>query len=236
MRSMSYGTFLPTGSDRQRIEDFFRVINREIVEAKEFIDRPRDISYLLDELQQRQSMKSGINSRFNLEKVGIIGHSFGGYTALALAGAKLNLEHLEQYCESSEINYDAFNISLLLQCRAAQLYTLEKYSLSDPRIQAVFAINPVTSSIFGQNGLSNIELPITFVAGSEDLITPALLEQIKPFTWLESSHKYLLFIEKGNHVYSNSENFGLITNEQKNDSSNLKFFHEYIKAMTLVFM
>ncbi|WP_186376195.1 alpha/beta hydrolase [Hyella patelloides] len=224
------------GSDRQRIEDFFRGINREIVEAQEFIDRPRDISYLLDELQQQQLTNPATNSHLNLEQVGIIGHSFGGYTALALAGAKLNIEHLQTYCQSDAIDYDSFNFSLLLQCLAAELSTTKNYQLSDSRIQAIFTLNPINSSIFGQQGLSKITLPITFVAGSSDIIAPALLEQIKPFTWLESPHKYLLLIEKGHHVYNNSKTFDLIANEPKNNTFYLKLSREYLKAMSLAFM
>jgi predicted dienelactone hydrolase len=77
-----------------------------------------------------------------------------------------------------------FNSSLLLQCLAAKLSANKNYQLSDPRIQAVFAMNPMLSSIFGKRELSEVTLPLTFVGGSEDIITPAILEQIKPFNWL----------------------------------------------------
>ncbi|MBE9045218.1 dienelactone hydrolase family protein [Pleurocapsales cyanobacterium LEGE 10410] len=216
------------GSDRLRVENFFQGKNREIIEAQEFIDRPQDISFLLDELQ-RKSNNSPANSRLNLEQVGIIGHSFGGSTALALAGAKHNLQSLKSYCQTEANKPDLFNPSLVFQCLAAELSTSEDIPLSDPRIKAVFALNPMVSSIFGQSGLSQINVPVTLVAGSEDFITPALIEQIIPFTWLENADKYLLLIEKG-HTYNDSENLEVYTNQS------LPRYQQYFQAMSLAFM
>ncbi|MGL5944176.1 MAG: alpha/beta hydrolase [Waterburya sp.] len=225
------------GSDHQRVENFFAGLNQEIVEAKEFIDRPHDISYLLDKLQEQEVTNSYQNGHLNLKQVGIIGHSFGAYTALALAGAKLNIEHLQQYCQSDAINSDSFNFSLLLQCLAAELPTTKNYQLSDQRIQAVFTMNLISSSIFGQRGLSEVTIPITLVAGTEDIITPALLEQIQPFTWLKSPDKYLLLIEKGEHVYSNTMSFDLTTSPLKNHNNYISdLSREHIKVISLAFM
>jgi predicted dienelactone hydrolase len=223
------------GSDRNRIENFFAGLNKEIVEAREFIDRPRDISYLLDKLQQREQTNS-FPGHLNLKQVGIIGHSFGAYTAFALAGAKLNIEHLQQYCQSNAIDADSFNSSLLLQCLAAELSENKDYRLFDPRIKAIFAMNPIISSIFGEKELSKIDLPLTFVAGTQDIITPALLEQIKPFTWLKSHNKYLLLIDRSNHIYDNSKGMSLISNIAPHNNSVRTLPREYLKVISLAFM
>lgn len=102
--------------------------------------------------------------------------------------------------------------------------------LSDERIAAVFAMNPIISSIFGQH-LSKLDLPVVFVAGSNDLIAPALLEQIMPFTWLTSPNKYLLLIQQGTHFYKESETFSTLTG-----SANLSLARQYLKVMSLAFM
>ena len=216
------------GSDRLRVENFFQGKNREIIEVREFIDRPKDISFLLDELQLRQSNTS-LNSRLNLELVGIIGHSFGGSTALALAGAKYNLPRLQSYCQAEAKKPDLFNPSLVFQCLAAELSTSKNIPLSDSRIKAVFALNPMVSNIFGQSGLSQVSVPVTLVAGSEDFITPALIEQIVPFTWLENPNKYLLLIEKG-HTYNDAENLKVNKNQP------VLIHQEYFQAISLAFM
>jgi predicted dienelactone hydrolase len=40
------------------------------------------------------------------------------------------------------------------------------------------------------------------VAGSDDVVTPAVLEQIEPFTWLKTNSKYLTVIQHGTHNYN----------------------------------
>jgi predicted dienelactone hydrolase len=90
------------------------------------------------------------------------------------------------------------NLSLLLQCRAAALPPIN-YNLSDPRVKAIISINPITSSVFGQQSISQIKTPTLIVAGNADTIAPALPEQIQPFTWLQTNDRYLAVIEQGTH-------------------------------------
>jgi predicted dienelactone hydrolase len=164
-----------------------------VSQPSEFINRPLDVSYLLDVLAQLN--RADLSFALNLQQVGVVGHSFGGYTALALAGAKLNFDQLQQGCEELS---DTFNLSLLLQCRALELPRTQ-YNLQDKRIKAAIAINPITSSIFGRDGLSQIQIPVTIVSSSADKVAPALAEQILPFTWLSANNKYLLLLAGGTH-------------------------------------
>ncbi|MGG6265530.1 alpha/beta hydrolase family protein [Leptolyngbya sp. AN03gr2] len=73
------------------------------------------------------------------------------------------------------------------------------------RIKAAIAINPISSSIFGQTSLSQIKIPTMIVASSNDTVAPALPEQIRPFTWLTTSNKYLLLINNGTHFSTITE-------------------------------
>ncbi len=80
-----------------------------------------------------------------------------------------------------------------------------QYNLSDPRIKAAIAIDPVVSSIFGQASLSQIKIPVMIVSGSSDTVAPALTEQIEPFTWLTTQNKYLALINGGTHFSTIAE-------------------------------
>ena len=194
----SYGYFvaLPQhpGSDQQQTQDLIDGFSRKVFELNEFIDRPADISYVLDYLEQQNRTVYG--ERLNLREVGVVGHSFGGYGALAVAGATIDFDHLERECD---LTIPRLNTSLLLQCRALDLPRKE-YNFRDERVVAVFLVNPVNSSIFGSQGLSQISLPVLMAAGTYDPATPAIYEQFRSFPRLSSQNKYLALVEGQAHV------------------------------------
>lgn len=183
------------GSNAQQIQDLVTGRANEVVEPAEFVNRPLDIKDLLDYLTKLSTTDPAYRGQLDLQRVGVIGQSFGGYTALALAGAGINFAQLDKDCQ---LENETWNISLLLQCRARGL-ARNQYNLADPRVKAVLAVNPITSSIFGETNLSKIKIPVMLIAGSADTVAPALLEQIQPFTWLTSPNKYLVLMNNGTH-------------------------------------
>lgn len=168
----------------------------QILPGSEFIDRPKDISFLLDELAKLNTKPGQLGLKFNTEKVTVIGHSLGGYTALALVGGEVNLEELRQFCK------DSLSIGESpgdwLQCAAASLRD-KKLHLQDSRVKSAIALNPLVGRLFGQNGLTQVTKPVLILSGTEDTLTPALTHQIEPFTQLRGS-KYLLTAIGGTHL------------------------------------
>jgi predicted dienelactone hydrolase len=181
------------GDNAQRFERFFAGLGKPPTPI-EFINRPSDVKYLLDELERRSQSDPNLKGKLNLQQVGVIGHSLGGYTVLTLAGATINFEQLRQFC----VNNNSLNMSILVQCEAAKLPPAT-YPVQDERVKAVIAVNPVSSMLLGKSGLSQIQHPLMMVAGSEDIVTPAVPEQIRPFTWLTTPEKYLALIKNGTH-------------------------------------
>ena len=196
LASYGYVVALPQhpGSDTLQVENLINGYSREVFLVSEFIDRPQDISYVIDELERRNPTE--FQGRLNLESVGVFGHSFGGYTALALAGATVDFDHLYYHCNR---RFGALNTSLLLQCRALQLERKD-YNFRDERVKVVLVNNPVNRSIFGPEGLSKIQIPVIIGAGSYDPATPFIFEQVPSFTELGSRYKYLVLIEGQAHV------------------------------------
>ncbi len=241
------------GSNTQRLYDLFRGVAKEVSDPSEFSDRPKDVSYLLDELTRLNQTNGPLANQLDPSRVGIIGHSFGGYTALALSGAQLNFQTLQTNCSSDEFIFNAANPSMLLQCTA--LLDPDQFSenLRDERIQAVMALNPVTSSLFGQAGYAQIAIPSLIVAGTSDPVAPALLEQIRPFTWLDTASSmaaagtnaqntvpshYLALIQGGSHLYDpinvEGADSSILASQLVNADPPLVY--SYLKAMALVFM
>ena len=179
------------GSDTRQLQDLKAGLSRQIFLTSEFIDRPRDLSYVIDELERRN--QADFAGRLDLNQVAAVGHSFGGYTALAIAGATIDFEHLEQECNRS------LNLSLLLQCRALSLEP-KVYKLKDERVKVIGITNPLKSAIFGPKGLASVSLPVYVQAGKYDPATPFVLEQVRPFPWLNTANRYLSLQEGDTHA------------------------------------
>ncbi len=148
----------------------------------------------LNELEQLNQYQ--FHGQLSLEKVGIFGHSFGYYTAFALAGAEINFNQLKQDCGPG---MEVLNMSLLLQCRALELKP-QKYNLKDERIGAIFVLYPVNSSLLGKAGLSQIKLPVLWGSASDDKLTPIVLEKANSFAWLTTPDKHLVLTEGADHI------------------------------------
>ncbi|MEA5536210.1 alpha/beta hydrolase [Crocosphaera sp. XPORK-15E] len=196
LASYGYLVALPQhpGSDFQQLESMLNGFSRELFKLNDFVDRPLDISYLIDELERRNDREFG--GRLDLKNVGVMGHSFGGYGALAVAGATLDFNRLEEVCGQ---RIWGPNLSLVLQCRALDL-PRKDYNFRDERVTSALVINPVTSVIFGAEGLSQVKIPVILGAGSSDPATPAVIEQLQAFVWINTDDKYFVLVQGQAHV------------------------------------
>ncbi|HIK55523.1 MAG TPA: alpha/beta hydrolase [Synechococcales cyanobacterium M55_K2018_004] len=183
------------GSNTEQLEAVIAGRASEVVDPRELVDRPLDVKFLLDELTRLTQTDPAFRGRLNPEQVGVVGQSLGGYTALALAGAQINLRQLDQDCPRAN---HSLNLSLMLQCRALEL-PREFPDLSDRRIKAILPINPLGSSLLGSADYAALNLPVMIIAAGADTVTPALAEQIRPFTWLTTPNRYLLMLTNATH-------------------------------------
>ena len=215
------------GSSANQIEALLSGLDSNVTPPEELIDRPLDIQFLLDRLAE------SYGDRIDTNNVGAIGQSFGAYTTLALAGAELNWQNLETDCPNLE---SSWNLSWLIQCLALQIpIAYAEAELKDERIKAAIAINPLVSSVFGEESLSKINIPVMLVSGSADPITPALPEQIIPFTWLTTPDKYLVLLVGGTHFSTLNESAGSIPVPSQAIGPAPKIAQNYIKQLGLAF-
>jgi predicted dienelactone hydrolase len=167
--------------------------------ANQWIEQPKVITRLLDEIQRKSQNDPTWQGKLNLQRVGIIGQSLGGYTALAIAGAKVNWQHLQQECQewknSEQID---LNPSLFWQCQNS-MASPPNTNLQDKRIVAAIAVNPVTNPVFSPQGMSQLKSPLMIFTGDQDLFAPAIDEQVEPFTWLPDMNKYLVLVKNSTH-------------------------------------
>jgi predicted dienelactone hydrolase/uncharacterized protein YjgD (DUF1641 family) len=192
------------GSNGSYLEQFFQPQNAltalfdqvKILQPEEFLHRPQDLSFVLDYLETLNQTRNPLRGKIATDNVLVLGYSLGGATALSLAGGTMQLDYLKEWCPQRETL--ASNLGLWAQCQAAGLPQNE-YNLRDERVKGAIALSPVTSLLFGDTGLSTIDIPTLIVAGSADKTTPALTEQIQAFQQL-SQPKWLAGVIGGTHL------------------------------------
>ncbi|MEM6840340.1 MAG: alpha/beta hydrolase [Cyanobacteria bacterium P01_C01_bin.120] len=193
------------GSNTQFQDDLAIGLHDESFEVMEFINRPLDVRFILDTLETQNN--SEFQGRLQLERVGIAGESFGGYTALITAGATVNVPRLERQCDLEAKFYaETVNIALLIQCRVLELVDapeviqrLTDGSLADERIGLVIAFTPLTN-LFGAEGVNDLQIPVVIAGGDYDVATPIVLEQVAAFQWLKTPEKYFYLLRNRSHT------------------------------------
>jgi predicted dienelactone hydrolase len=224
----SYGFAVATldhpGSDRDRQKAFIRGLYKENFDAADFIDRPLDISYILDELTKLN--QNQFQNRLNLQQVGVFGYSFGGATAVSLTGANLNFDKLQHDCSQP---LDLINISILYQCRALEL-PRQPRSLEDKRIKATYLFVPFGSSLFGAEQLGHVSTPTMWQTVDRDFLTSLLKEQLPAFKAVGSQDKYLVVSEKLPHTTAT-----LDQKRSQTQNKQSKISKTYQKALALAF-
>lgn len=177
-----------------------RLLNNKMIDilpATEFIDRPADVSFLLSELERLNRNSTFLRGKLNTNEVTVIGHSLGGYTALALAGAELKLHDLQEFC--SQPDHIGLSVADWLQCTAADL-PKSLPNMRDRRVVQVIALNPVIGRLFDEASLAKIRTPTVVLSATNDAIMPAVSQQLLPFTYLQGDNKLLLTAIGATHL------------------------------------
>ncbi|WP_008311514.1 alpha/beta hydrolase [Leptolyngbya sp. PCC 6406] len=167
-----------------------------ILPAQEFVDRPLDVTLVLDRLAEINQTTFPLRGSFNLEEVTLVGHSLGGYTGLVLAGARPDQQALTHFCQGLQTN--TLTPADWLQCAATDL-VLPDQSLADDRITQLVVMNPIIGQLFGPEGLRQITVPTLMVTGTQDSVTPITTQQLRPFDQL-SGPRALVAIIGGTHL------------------------------------
>lgn len=218
-------------SDNQRMLDALQGLDT-FPNPNAWMDQPKDVSLTLDTLAQKMNTNPQWQGKLNLNNVGILGHSLGGYTATAIGGANVQWTDIVKQCatlaDPKKIN---LNPALLWQCQGVE-NGAPLDNLQDPRIKAVIAINPVTNPAFGEDGINQLSVPMMFIAGSADIFAPPLSEQITPFVALNKSDKYLLLVQNSTHL-TFSEGTNDLPNFIVGPGQEVAF--NYIRSISLAF-
>ena len=136
-----------------------------------FGERPRQVSRVLDALLASPEW----GARIPVERIGAVGHSAGGYTVLALAGAQAEPERASQHCRS--VQDDPVFCSLAkgpasgpdAKGRVAPPADALRVSVPDRRIRAVVALAPM-AVVFTPESLAAITVPVRVIVAERDVV------------------------------------------------------------------
>jgi predicted dienelactone hydrolase len=106
-----------------------------------FDERPRQASRVIDAILADPAWKARIAADSQGPLVGALGHSAGGYTVLALAGARPDLSRMRTHCQA-EASEDPIFCSMGRPGVAAPPSPTATLSLKDERVRAIVAMSP----------------------------------------------------------------------------------------------
>lgn len=123
-------------------------------------DRPGDISLLLDALQEHAVW----SKRIDFARIGVAGHSSGGYTAIALGGALYDHEAMAAYCNGPERGPDCDLITEDVKVD----FSDSGHSYKDARIRSILAMAPAVGPGVTRQSLAAIDVPVRIIATKDD--------------------------------------------------------------------
>lgn len=216
------------------------------------ITRPRDIldvvAYLDDGVEEGSSFAGLIDS----EQVAVVGHSYGGYTALASAGAQIDSESFRALCESAYQSNDP-NVLLCDEvlphlADMAGLAGLESVperlwpAWGHPRVDAIVPLAG-DALFFGQAGLAKITVPVMAIGGTLDQDSPYMWGTHPTYEYASSQTKARIALTDAEHMIFTgpcdriSLIFSLFTGEFCSDSHwDRARAHDLTKHFTTAFL
>lgn len=130
-----------------------------------WVGRPKQVSRVLDAVLEDTELGSHIQR----ERVGVVGHSNGGYTALAVAGAKpstrASIAHCQQH--SDDAKFCSFGGRAT---REATQQVGEIPDVRDPRVRAIVLIAP-NAAPFTDEALAKVAVPVRVYGAERDDLT-----------------------------------------------------------------
>jgi predicted dienelactone hydrolase len=175
-----------------------------------FVDRPLDVLFTLDQLSS--NVPSELAGLIDTDHVGVMGFSFGAYTAMALSGARIDPVAVNSWTAQPLVTdpvdytdprtfWPDWNWEAIEAYRSQWSPPLQDGEMwpafTDSRIQAVIMVSCGWMPMFGENGLAAATVPTFMFAGTEDASCP--YEATYTVANLGSQDRYLLTVVGGGH-------------------------------------
>ncbi|EHZ7431660.1 dienelactone hydrolase family protein [Vibrio cholerae] len=125
-----------------------------------YTNRPKHITLAIDRLLNT----SGLNTHIDSDKIAVLGHSVGGYTALAVAGGVGDTSSMTEICKNSPLLTDPY-------CAPVRTGSVAKTiirSTKDPRVKAIIIMAPVGILFSTEGSLNDVDIPVLLLKAEKD--------------------------------------------------------------------
>jgi len=163
--------------------------NDEALKPELILRRPEDISDTIDWLFSSSDFGNCVDPD---DGFAMSGHSFGGYTAVAISGGYLDTDATSEFC-SEYGGWLCDDVEML----ASELGS-GVYSRQDDRIWASIPMAPAAyETLLG--GLSNVEVPMMVLGGTKDTATTMTGSVLPIYDGMPTSSRMLGKIQDAGH-------------------------------------
>ena len=158
-------------------------------------DRPYDVRALIDHLLAMGGDGKKLAGMMDDSRIAASGHSLGGCTTLAVAGAGLGITAFKTWCTDHQ---DYEFCSYLTEYDTSMI---KDGIVGDPRVKAAVAYAPASYQFFTHDGgLGKLTIPMMIMGADRDGTCPVDTESRPIYGELGSEHKALVIVNNAAHM------------------------------------
>ena len=174
------------GSDRERLMQGakpMKNLEAMIRDSHEVLTRPKDISFAIDQAARWNQAEGKLKGKFDLDRVGVMGHSFGAFTTMVVCGMRPALDWMTPRVEPGKgLGPD----------------------LRDARVKCGVALSPqgVGEPFFIEASFASLRVPLLGMSGTKDdqqAGQPAQNRKDAFALWPAGPHKFV-WLDNAKHV------------------------------------
>src|SRR5262245_11034284 len=130
-----------------------------------WVGRPKQVSRIIDAVME----DGALGSHIERDRIGVVGHSNGGFTALAVAGAPPSTSAVAAHCRQhpDDARFCAFGGAATRDATREVGHVPE---LRDPRVRSIVLMAP-NAAPFTDDALAKVTVPVLVYAAEKDDLT-----------------------------------------------------------------
>lgn len=132
--------------------------------SRDVMDRPRQVSRVIDHMLSTWEGRAAIDA----QRIGMFGHSAGGFTTLAIVGGVPDFTTIGPMCRQ----YPGDFVCQLMASSDSPVAAPATIAVADTRIKAAVVAAPALGFTFSPHGLKDVKVPMQLWRAENDTLVP----------------------------------------------------------------